>query len=73
MQRLMTIVWGVGFLSEALIRVGLVFVLQIPTFLVISPLMGMATTIGLIIWTISYGRRRGAAAKREAEKKQAVS
>jgi hypothetical protein len=69
-QRLIALVWGVGLLSEALISLGLVFILPTPTFLVISPLMVMGVTVGLIIWTMSYGRRRGAAARREAEKKQ---
>ncbi len=72
-QRLIALVWGVGLLSEALIRVGLVFVLPIPAFLAISPLMSMVVTVGLIIWTMSYGRRRGVAARREAEKKRTDS
>jgi hypothetical protein len=36
-QRLMTLVWGCAMISEALLRVGLVFILPIPIFLVISP------------------------------------
>lgn len=70
-QRLITVVWGVGLIGEALIRVGLVFVLPISIFLVISPLMGMSVPVGLIVWTISYGRRRALAVRREVEKQTA--
>lgn len=65
-QRFLTIIWGCALISEALIRVGLVFVLPIPIFLVISPLIGLTILLGLIIWTMSYARRRRAAAVREA-------
>ena len=65
-QQLMTVVWGCALIAEALLRVGLVFVLPIPIFLLVSPVMGMAIIVGLIIWTMSYARRRRAAAQREA-------
>jgi hypothetical protein len=53
-------------ISEALIRVGLVFIMPIPIFLVVSPVMGAMIIVGLSIWTMSYARRRVAAAQREA-------
>jgi len=56
--RLMTIVWGVGYVAEALVRVGLSFFLPIPVFLIISPLLAFGVTIGLISWTITYARTR---------------
>jgi hypothetical protein len=56
--RLMTIVWGVGYVTEALVRVGLSFFLSIPLFLVISPLLAFGVTIGLISWTLTYARTR---------------
>jgi intracellular septation protein A len=55
--RRMTLVWGVGFMIEALVRVGLTFVLPIPVFLVVSHVLAAGVTIGLISWTIAYGRR----------------
>jgi hypothetical protein len=65
--RLMTIAWGVGYLIEALVRVGLSFLLPIPVFLIISPLLALGVTIGLISWTVAYARnetRRRAAEPR---------
>ncbi len=64
-QRLITAVWGIGLLAEALVRVALTFVLAIPVFLVVSQVIVVGTTIALIVWTMSYGRRvakRGQAA-----------
>jgi hypothetical protein len=56
--RLMTIVWGVGYVIEALVRVGLSFLLPIPVFLVVSPLLAFGVTIGLISWTVAFARTR---------------
>ena len=56
--RLMTIVWGVGYVIEALVRVGLSFLLAIPVFLIVSPLLAFAVTIGLISWTVTYARTK---------------
>lgn len=64
--QLMTVMWGCALIAEALLRVGLVFVLPIPIFLLVSPVMGMIIIVGLIIWTMSYARRRRAATQREA-------
>ena len=54
----MTMVWGIGFMIEALVRVWLTFVLPIPVFLIVSHVLAAGVTIGLISWTIAYGRRR---------------
>jgi phosphate/sulfate permease len=56
--RVMTIVWGVGYVIEALVRVGLSFLLAIPVFLIVSPLLAFAVTIGLISWTVTYARAK---------------
>ena len=51
-----TVVWGVGFLLEAVIRTILVFTLTIPQFLIISPFV-IYGFIGMITaWTILYSR-----------------
>jgi hypothetical protein len=55
--RLMTIVWGVGYVIEAMARIGLTFVLPIPVFLIVSPLLALGVTVGLISWTVGYARR----------------
>lgn len=63
-QRVMTAVWGIGFVLEATARVALVFVLPISAFLLVSPLLAYGVLVGLIFWTIRYGRtmaRRGRA------------
>ena len=56
--RAMTIVWGVGYVIEALVRVGLSLLLAIPVFLIVSPLLAFAVTIGLISWTVTYARTK---------------
>lgn len=56
-MRVMTAIWGVTFVADALIRTGLVFILSTSVFLVASQLLfyGMfATTFAL---TFAYGRR----------------
>jgi len=68
-NRVMTAVWGSGFVLEAAARVALVFVLPVAAFLVVSPLMAYAVLCGLIFWTTSYGRalaRRGRAMAEDA-------
>ncbi len=55
--RIMTLVWTVGWLSEAALRVGMVLTLSIPQVLAISPIVFHGITIGLIAWTIAYGTR----------------
>lgn len=63
-MRLMTAMWGIGFVLEAAARVALVFVLPVAAFLFVSPLLSYAVIVGLIFWTIRYGRdaaRRGRA------------
>ena len=56
-NRNMTLVWGIGYLVEAAVRVALSFVLAIPVFLFVSPALALAVTIGLISWTLAYARR----------------
>jgi hypothetical protein len=62
-NRNMTLVWGVGYLCEAAIRIALSFALPIPVFLIVSPLLSIGVTVALISWTLAYARgsaRRGA-------------
>ena len=72
-QRNLTVVWGIGYVAEALVRVALTFVLPIPVFLIVSPLMALGVTIALITWTMAYARRasrRGAARLAEMARAQ---
>jgi hypothetical protein len=69
-NRVMTAVWGIGFVLEAAARVALVFVLPVSAFLAVSPIMVYAVLFGLIFWTIRYGRataRRGRAMSEEPQ------
>jgi hypothetical protein len=67
--RVMTVVWGLGWLGEFLLKVVLVATLTIPQVLVAGPIESNGSTIALILWTIRYAnvsRRRGEAARAAA-------
>jgi hypothetical protein len=68
-NRTLTVVWGVAYLVEAALRVGLSFVLPIPQFLLVSPVLAIGVTVALISWTMAYTRRN---ARRAAERLGAV-
>ncbi|UQX01088.1 VC0807 family protein [Streptomyces sp. RerS4] len=80
-MRTMTLVWGVAYVVEALVRVALSFVLSVDTMVTISPFMIYATLGGLALWTARYGKRSQAegerrfaeAAAQEAEAKEAAN
>jgi hypothetical protein len=63
----MTVVWGLGWLGEFLLKIVLVLTLTIPQVLVVGPIESNGITIALIVWTIRYAnesRRRGEEAQR---------
>ncbi|MGO8917602.1 MAG: VC0807 family protein [Stellaceae bacterium] len=53
-QRLVTAVWGIAYLVEALLRVGFALVLPPAQVVTLSPVMAFAVLIGLIAWTRRY-------------------
>jgi hypothetical protein len=55
-MRIITTVWGVGYVLEAAIRVVFALTLLPGTVVILSPIMGIGTTIGLILWTRRYAR-----------------
>jgi hypothetical protein len=55
--RMMTAVWGLAYVVEAFVRVGLVFALSTSAFLIVSQVMVYGVTAALIAWTMRYGRR----------------
>jgi hypothetical protein len=64
--RVMTVVWGLGWLGEFVLKVVLVLTLTIPQVLVVGPIESNGITIILILWTLRYAnqsRRRGEAAQ----------
>jgi hypothetical protein len=63
---LMTTVWGVGLLVEAILRTILAFTIPIQQFLVASPIISYAIYFGLLGWSFWYGKRRRKAGERLA-------
>jgi hypothetical protein len=59
-QRLITVVWGIAFLAEALIRVALVQTVSTSRVLAISPVLTTVVTVLVLAWTFSYVRRTSA-------------
>jgi hypothetical protein len=55
--RIVTIVWGVTYLGEFILRLILVYYLSIPLFLAISPFIFYGITIGVTAFTIAYRNR----------------
>ena len=51
---MVTAVWGLAYLVEALLRVGLALVLSPATVVAISPVMAFGVMIVLIAWTRRY-------------------
>ena len=62
--RLMTLVWGLGLLGEALLRVMVSFTLPVRTAAGASPFIAALCIGGLIAWTVLYSRARRRAAQR---------
>ena len=53
-QRLVTAVWGIAYLVEALLRVGFALILSPAQVVTISPLMAFSVMVVLIAWTRRY-------------------
>ncbi len=62
--RLMTLVWGLGLLGEALLRVLTSFTLPVRAAAAASPWIAFVCIGGLIAWTVLYSRARTRAAQR---------
>ncbi|MFC5137067.1 VC0807 family protein [Actinomycetospora rhizophila] len=63
MFRRSAVVWGVGLLLEATLRIPLIYLLPIDVMVGLSTGMMVATIVGLSIWNAWYGRRAGAKAR----------
>jgi intracellular septation protein A len=64
--RLITLVWGVGLLLEALTRVVVAFTLPLATATSASPIIAVVFVGGILLWTVRYAKARRAAAARQA-------
>jgi hypothetical protein len=62
-HRVSSTVWGAGLLTEALVRVPLVYLLPVSVMVGVGEAMSIATIAGLIGWTIWYVRRKTASAE----------
>jgi hypothetical protein len=56
-MRLMTLVWGIGLLIEAMLGFVLLQMLTVEQFLLVSPFIGNGFNFGLIFWSLWYGNR----------------
>ena len=72
---IMTLVWGFGLVTEACVAIALVFTLSVSQFLLVSPIVGYATSGALIAWTVWFTRRqrRLGAERRAAAEAQAAT
>jgi intracellular septation protein A len=67
--RTITIVWGVGFLLEAALRVVIVYNTSTGTAMATSKVTPYIWIAGLMAWTVAYGRYR----KRKGEREDAAA
>lgn len=76
MMRVITVVWGIGFLFEAALRTVLVIVLSTVQFLLISPFVLYGIIAILLIWMLIYsrqGRKKGEALRQRMQAEQNAS
>ena len=59
----MTLAWGAALVIEPALAAVLVFILPIPVYLVVSPILGYGAFAALTAWTWWYARKKVAAAR----------
>lgn len=59
-NRVITVVWGVSYAGEFILRVILVYTLPTAVVLAVSPIILGGLTILTIVWTFAYARRAAA-------------
>ncbi|WP_158884934.1 VC0807 family protein [Amycolatopsis anabasis] len=64
-NRVTTIVWAVGLIAEATIRIGLAFRLPLDIAAIASPTLGALSILALVTWTQWYGRRTQESVRRD--------
>jgi hypothetical protein len=68
--RVMTVVWGVGFVTEAAVRVVLALIAPASVVLAVGQVMAYVVITLLLLWSFNYGRsvqRRGEVFRAQAE------
>lgn len=63
-NRSITLVWGVAYVGEVILRAIMAYTLPIPVVLAVSPFLVGGITLATVAWTIAYVRR---SAQREEE------
>ncbi|WP_030317423.1 VC0807 family protein [Streptomyces flavochromogenes] len=71
--RTMTLVWGVAYVAEALLRIALAYALPTKTMVTLSPVMIYGALGVLAVWTAWFGRRRAAEGERRQAEAAAVA
>lgn len=64
--RRMTLVWGVAYVAESLVRIVLAYNLDTATMVTLSPFMIYGVLAALGVWTARYGKRSQAEGERRA-------
>ena len=75
-MRVITVVWGIGFLFEAVLRTFLVIKLSIEQFLIVSPFVLYGILGILAVWTFLYsrqGRKKGEEIRQRMQAEQRTS
>lgn len=75
-MRVITVVWGIGFLFEAVFRTFLVIVLSTEQFVIISPFVLYGIIGCLFVWMFLYsrqGRKKGEALRQRMQVEQDTS
>ncbi|MFI8385934.1 hypothetical protein [Streptomyces sp. NPDC085540] len=62
----MTLVWGLTYVAEAIVRIVLAYTLSASTMVVLSPIMIYSVLGALGVWTTLYGKRSQAEGERRA-------
>jgi hypothetical protein len=70
--RLMTLVWGLGLLAEAGLRVLASFTLPVAKAASLSPWIAFVCIGGLILWTVRFARARSAGLARATARDPAI-
>lgn len=65
-QRRMTLVWGLTFVAEAVVRIPLVYLLPVSVGVAVSDILPFVVIAALVFWTVSFAKRNAAASKAQA-------
>ena len=68
--RMMSVVWGAGLLTEAAVRIPLIYVLPVNVMVGLSSVLQIAAFTLLMIWTVAYGKRMRSRGVRSLQKSQ---